>query len=516
MLFKNVSLLGDLKCDLKLTRVYRRRRIKCDERKPVCRRCSSTGRVCDGYGIWGDGGNQYGTRVQTLPQVLARHNTPSPLWCATEEERLSFDFFRTKTATAFPSAFESQFWDQFVLQASVSEPAVLHAATALGAAHMARYTRITGTQSKNCVLLFEAIDLHDSVALKQYNTSISRLQVHLSRIDEESLDTVLVTCMLLICLELVRGEQAAAITHLSNGLKLLCQGQHTPVCGGQSSKNAIEAPQARLPDYALTEAFSRLNIQSSMFGRSTQPLYFLAQIPSPGLLPIIPSSFGTAYEARRYLDRILNGTYCLMDHLRSTNAFALTCSDSVIASHRSLWSAASSWKRAYDCSLDVLFDSANHRTAYGIHILRMYHTLIIIILSVALSHSREMDFDAYTEEFCSIVTQATTLCGMTGYGVSKSNFNAIGMRLSLDMGIIAPLYYTALKCRVPWLRRQAVAVLAATPYKEGLWDSGTAAHVAGLIINLEEGDMFTDVNFDGEFFGAEGGEEFNIPLVPEN
>ncbi|KAK3385315.1 hypothetical protein B0H63DRAFT_181546 [Podospora didyma] len=31
------------------------RKVKCDEGRPACVRCVSTGRACDGYGIWGGG-----------------------------------------------------------------------------------------------------------------------------------------------------------------------------------------------------------------------------------------------------------------------------------------------------------------------------------------------------------------------------------------------------------------------------------------------------------------------------
>jgi hypothetical protein len=36
--------------------IPRARRIRCDETFPACYRCVSSGRICDGYGIWGGGG----------------------------------------------------------------------------------------------------------------------------------------------------------------------------------------------------------------------------------------------------------------------------------------------------------------------------------------------------------------------------------------------------------------------------------------------------------------------------
>lgn len=84
------------------------RKIKCDEEKPNCRRCFSTGRQCDGYSSSGSGNgrtltglgttpnadmsldvnfadslNVYTNEPIRLPRTLARHSFPSR----------SFDYF---------------------------------------------------------------------------------------------------------------------------------------------------------------------------------------------------------------------------------------------------------------------------------------------------------------------------------------------------------------------------------------------------------------------------------------
>lgn len=60
----------------------------------------------------------------------------------------------------------------------------------------------------------------------------------------------------------------------------------------------------------------------------------------------------------------------------------------------------------------------------------------------------------------------------------------------VDMGIILPLCYTAIKFRVPSTRRQAIDVLTTSPHREAMWDGAIVAAIAERVIALEEGDFF--------------------------
>jgi hypothetical protein len=124
--------------------MYRIRRVKCDETKPACQRCLSTGRACDGYGVWA-GWNRYTSSTNSNPNIrgpksLTYHNMPVPLNGSTKEELVYFDFFCRRTALKLPGVFESTFWEHLIFQASSSEPAVLHAVIALASAHRSEET----------------------------------------------------------------------------------------------------------------------------------------------------------------------------------------------------------------------------------------------------------------------------------------------------------------------------------------------------------------------------------------
>lgn len=76
------------------------RRLRCDEARPACVRCTSTGRLRDGYG------------------PLAIANLPFDI-SGTEEERHSYHFFRLQTATAILGRQDAEYWTTSLLQMSL-------------------------------------------------------------------------------------------------------------------------------------------------------------------------------------------------------------------------------------------------------------------------------------------------------------------------------------------------------------------------------------------------------------
>jgi hypothetical protein len=68
------------------------------------------------------------------------------------------------------------------------------------------------------------------------------------------------------------------------------------------------------------------------------------------------------------------------------------------------------------------------------------------------------------------------------------------------MGVIPPLYFTAISCRVPSIRRSVIALLQTTmPRREGIWIADLYIALARRIIEIEEGD------FEARHLKSDGG-----------
>jgi hypothetical protein len=100
---------------LVLNSASRIRKVKCDEARPSCIRCTSTGRKCDGYA-----GQPYAT---ALSAGVKLHVSVS--------EYRALDFFCRRVAAAIAGTLDPEaFWTRTVHQASQNEPAVRHAVVA--------------------------------------------------------------------------------------------------------------------------------------------------------------------------------------------------------------------------------------------------------------------------------------------------------------------------------------------------------------------------------------------------
>jgi len=107
--------------------------VKCDETKPACGRCTTTGRKCDGYAS-PDIQNKTPTADGTA--LVMAEPSRGPAVCsinASAGEMLGLEFFCVKLAPSMGMYFDADFWKRSVVQASVAEPAVRHAVVAMGA-----------------------------------------------------------------------------------------------------------------------------------------------------------------------------------------------------------------------------------------------------------------------------------------------------------------------------------------------------------------------------------------------
>ncbi|KAH8591609.1 hypothetical protein B0O99DRAFT_519239 [Bisporella sp. PMI_857] len=113
----------------------------------------------------------------------------------------------------------------------------------------------------------------------------------------------------------------------------------------------------------------------------------------------------------------------------------------------------------------------------------MYHKSTVITLSAVLNTS-EMVYDAYLADFRSIVAAASRLISAAS-NPSARNINQ-PPRYAFEAGIIPPLHVVATKCRHPYVRREAVSLLFASPRQEGMWDGVLTARIGEWITRCEE------------------------------
>jgi hypothetical protein len=174
------------------------RRIKCDEAKPFCRRCTSTVRKCDGYAQ-----DLFAARPEVVPALLQRISTSLP---GSMEEKRGFSYFLINTSVELSGYFDTSFWQQLVLQASASEPALRHAVIGLGSLHKS---------FANKKLDYSPANIERGFAIDQYTRAIGHLRRSLAD-GKQGLITALMSCILFVCFDSIRGHFESAMVRLES------------------------------------------------------------------------------------------------------------------------------------------------------------------------------------------------------------------------------------------------------------------------------------------------------------
>ncbi|KAH6856823.1 hypothetical protein B0I37DRAFT_426328 [Chaetomium sp. MPI-CAGE-AT-0009] len=258
------------------------RRVKCDEGKPACLRCTSTGRTCDGYD----------------KAALARYRSPDPNQTAeraraefvracewnetlrsmrrieadidgTETEKRLFARFRAATADGVAAHLcnFAAFWRRLSPSTGCQDEAVKHAVIALAAAY-----QLFQHPDEPIIDGFARGDL-EVFTIQQYSRSIERLQNHAGSSSPESLRLTLVCCLAFISLETLRGNHEVAVTHLTNGLRILQSlPDSTFDCLADGSMFAWPSSTDSLHMSDIVQLFARFELSACFFTHGIQPV----------------------------------------------------------------------------------------------------------------------------------------------------------------------------------------------------------------------------------------------------
>ncbi|KAF4872331.1 Aspercryptin biosynthesis cluster-specific transcription regulator atnN [Colletotrichum siamense] len=462
------------------------RRVKCDEERPACHRCLSTGRTCDGYGIWGGGGGRrfptssHASHSLTQPSSISRHNTRAGALSLSHDEHRQFEWFSHRTTGKLPGVFTcALFWETLVLQASSTEPAVLYAVLALGAAH-----RTEMIDNCCCKVDLEVSDLTNIVtqkrlALQYYNKAIGLLRPQLCDRRPESVRISLVVCIIFIYLEFMQKRYETGYVHFRNGLQLL--DLLVPNPSGRSRSFGDSA------DESLAETFAWLDIQTTLLKPTSPYGHYSRKLPSWHDNEV-PITFRDILHARQSMDRLLFRSYALEEESRLSSCNPATTFD-LLSSEKCLRNDLVSWSRTFSTYTMKMCPLIGDRDKIAYSYLPVYREMAFIIVETCLCTPDGSIFDRYTNNFVFIVsTIKGILEAMLPVPLTHVASRHCIQRFSYSaqMGLIPPLYYTAMKCRVPLIRRQAVELVTTGLHEEGIWDTSLSAQMAREVISLEE------------------------------
>lgn len=445
--------------------------------------------------------------------VVPRSPPSVSIFASGTEEEWYFEWFKCRTAIKLPGSFVSSFWNTLLFQASVKEPAVLHAVLALSSVHR-RGTIGAGTQRKTQDIL----DNQEQLTLQHYVKAMNHLKPHLSTKDKESFRVALITCVVFVCLEFLRGHFETAQIHLQNGLKVLGDMQML----SKGNDRIIRLRSCReLTDEWIVEAFSRLYLQVELFRHAYR--HPCPVLQADGLETPV-SVFYSTNEAWQQLERLLNEVFHLTHQGRQqaeSNCESFQHSVAILGHQQRLRAELARWLDMFEAFKKALQGrrSADEEKCY--QLLHTYHIMANIMAETCLRPGDESVFDSQTDRFILLIKQLATLRTRASKISPNDALEEHEMEMSrsiVDMGWIPPLYYTAVKCRIHGIRHRAITLLESTSHREGIWDARIAALIARKVIKIEERDSYEDVGTADEFLllGSPRPQDFLLPILPES
>lgn len=440
------------------------RKIKCDETKPNCQKCTSTGRTCDGYSVLPFSRTELhaaSQRSQSPAKTDGTSGQSSSLIprLVTDEsfrtvaEKRYFQFFRNCTVASTNLTVDSRFWDSLVLQACDAEPAIKHTILTLASYH-------------NSVIAKDDRDIsrqHLAYSERQYQQALGEAKQLIETPSNKHIDRILMVCILFIVFEYLRGNYAAAQKHMDSGRTIAAQCRQA---GQQDSRR--NSPRE------IAEVFARLDVFVLSFSDATAPYQYTLDDLLRTAPELQPSRFTNIHEAHVSLIDLIRWMLVTGDQM----AFNARPLDPALPYYEAQLleceQRLSEWRQYWNELLPTL----EQRDSLHAKVIELWYIKGTALLKAGF-FGPETRYDVVSPHFEQMVLLSEDISREIRKTADISAF-------SLDLGYLAAVFFIAIRCRDPQLRRRAILVLESHPRREGMWESTAAAAIASRWMLAEE------------------------------
>ncbi|CAG9975249.1 unnamed protein product [Clonostachys byssicola] len=428
------------------------RRVKCDEQKPLCRRCIQAGRLCGGYSHKSKSSSALQPALRTGVKVDSN------------VERLSHLAAHVLSLNneGLP-AQEDEVWGRVFLQLSNKNECVKAAAAAFGAAYE--------------LSLNDTIEKVPGSAWRYYGSALTMLQSGLKD-DGVEPESLALASLILACVEVLSQHEHNAFAHFLGAVQILTRAYQRR-SGAPSSdflnkiKDGVVNANLLLGGYALSQTPQLMYVvfQDAAPGNN---LFDKPELAIDAAMLCLQRSYQFISSASRLqykhpswkeynsaLCQDQNKALAECDYMLDGLAELIT---RLQAQHSSSTVTQKDWE-----ILAELYALRTQLTA---------NTIFILCIDTPF----ETAYDEHLDKFRSIVSDAAASARLRRWS-KPSAFK----RFSTRLGIVSPLYFTILKCRDPALRNVAVTMLSEQD-REGPADGHILAAIGAQVAALEISD----------------------------
>jgi hypothetical protein len=514
--------------------------VRCDEQKPACNRCISTGRKCEGYK------KPPSTSKAPLVPLTTRKSSPTSssvssastsqhsfatpahphpglklaLPRSNVDEVRSFRYFLEVTAPLLAGVFEVDFWLHNVPQACHADSAIWHAAVALGAVH----EMYLWPRSPLDHIASGGKPDKTAFALQQFNQSIRTLTLESSRSRDRYRAVTASVIFTWICG--IQNLHKEARMHIDAGSNLITEldseGYHSKIGPQPAASSNIKSSRDSQATISTTIPVSMPALKQAMTG-----LNFLAAAMESGeLTSELTNIFAMSdrFNVWRYY-KVPGGSASPEDmpsvSMPSTGHYA-TRANLVYANRaaESLMNSASIFRRNYVMCIISNSDAVNinslltHERAYNKCLGDLLMAMQLFMLDLVAIERKTGKKNTLQGEWRAVLTLKLFISGMwllktyePGFGGCDVPGNTLASTYEELVGLaeeilqledrqgsayvpVPPpssmLYLAAGAGYSEWVRKRAIELLREYPRQEGLWDTIFAARLLEMIWDREK------------------------------
>ncbi|GFG19129.1 putative C6 transcription factor [Aspergillus udagawae] len=481
------------------------RRVKCDEEKPTCRRCRSSGRKCDGYASPSSSTARQSTDLRII-QYTSQVSEPMKMSMFPSFHRplagcdyRALEFFHFQTVACFGSRA-----GDFLLRAAYHDATVRVAATALGSLHRA-FVRDGPAVPQSALTRY---------ALQQYSSAIHLALNQIPVSERQSTDSILIMCVLFFCFESLQGHFRNAVQHGIAGLRILRQ---------REERFLNEGIVARLPPSSVRLIF--VTIENQMLEvdwKSYLPVSIQSTLLSPSKLPPVELEDAPTLDQLSDFFQFCYNQYLKFLYLSQTSVSVelvqtLQQNQAYYAQMRQHMHA---WSAKFDAFLEAHVQTEQSESdRITVSHLMMWRKMMGIFLNMDAGPA-EGGLDRFSSEFSAILCLAEDLINSTSSAPPASTARPSAKPPSgrqqqntpptilpkpepspspssppppsssaffvVSLGLVPLLWIVATSCRHSQIRHRAIDLMSRSRRREGVWDSVLFSTLARKMVTIEE------------------------------
>lgn len=461
--------------------------MKCDESKPQCKRCTESGRKCEGRclpslrheiparatastsvskdavdNIQGPVAHQI-RFIHDQVEATSQPATPKPELVLVsphnQDERRAFHFFTHRAAPILAGAIDAGFWLELIPRLSQTYSFVWDTVVCISS--LIEHVPYTSLALDSPL---QVVNQEHQKALRLYNRAIANVKALFMR-DNLDDSIIALSYVLFSATEYFQKNVQTGNRLLQRCSKILIGSLATHATGRHPTGDP--AMQQVITPFVMRRA---LDIAS--FDEAIRPQWAVNDNRSTALRNLPPP----LNESRIQFHELANQCFEVVrvaDIVRNIQSDDDRNKTQLLSQRRSLLDKLVQWRT---CLIATTGQEARESSGWVRAYLLMYWAFCYISLATCVSH-RQVIFDGYMIYFAEIVQHATSCLE-----IKTTKIETFSDRNS---EVIPALYFCAVKCRDPVLRREALRLIRQTELGD-LWGIVAPDRVAAKFISVEE------------------------------